>query len=241
MTSNYYIPLHEEPARRGLHSRLLKVFCVLSAISNLALLWLLTTTTNRPGCNISRDTPHLYSPADHVVRQKIVKFTRGVEDDIPIYERRPSDAVDAAWRDLWSVAQTRIPRSEAAKMPNRTWPLQREPGQYMFALDVFHQIHCLDVLRQQVHRGRGFNYTHVPISHVRHCIGAIRQALLCAADISPVVWQWSEERQLVEQRDDIVHVCRDFGQIWEWAAGRTFIAQDSDFRVYVEDDLDISS
>ncbi|KAF7358287.1 hypothetical protein MVEN_00878000 [Mycena venus] len=121
-------------------------------------------------------------------------------------------------------------------MPNRTWPLQREPGDYMFALDVFHQLHCLDVLRQQVHAG--YNYTLIPISHVRHCIGAIRQALMCSADISTVVWQRSEERQLAKQRDDIVHVCRDFDRIREWASMHTFVAQRSDFQVYVEDELE---
>jgi hypothetical protein len=64
---------------------------------------------------------------------------------------------------------------------------------------------------------------------------------MCSADISTVVWQWSEERQLAEQRDDIVHVCRDFDRIREWANRHTFVAQKSDFHVYVEDDLDVLS
>ncbi|KAJ7232530.1 hypothetical protein C8J57DRAFT_1729823 [Mycena rebaudengoi] len=169
--------------RREPHSRALKIFCVLSAIMNFASLWLLTTTRFSV-CNTVQDAPYLYSPAEHVVTYRIVKFSRGLADDIPIYERRPSPAVDEAWHELYSVAETRISKSEALKMPNRTWPLQREPGHYIFALDVFHQLHCLDVLRQQVHRG--YNYTRIPISHVRHCIGAIRQALMCSADITEV-------------------------------------------------------
>ncbi|KAF7344830.1 hypothetical protein MVEN_01644300 [Mycena venus] len=232
-----YMPL-DNGARRQPLSRALKVFCVLSAIMNFASLWLLTTTRHSV-CTTVQDTPYLYSPAENVVTHRIVKFSRGLADDIPIYERRPSPAVDAAWHKLYSVAETRITKSEALKMPNRTWPLQREPGHYMFALDVFHQLHCLDVLRKQVHPG--YNYTRIPISHVRHCIGAIRQALMCSADISTVVWQWSEERQLAEQRDDIVHVCRDFERIREWASRHTFVAQQSDFHVYVDDDLDVLS
>ncbi|KAJ7613517.1 hypothetical protein FB45DRAFT_938592, partial [Roridomyces roridus] len=75
-------------------------------------------------------------------------------------------------------------------------------------------------------------YPHVPISHLRHCIGAIRQALMCAADIPPIVWQWSEPRQLVEQRDDVVHMCRDFGSVRRWAedADRRFVSRMEDFR-----------
>ncbi|KAJ7301954.1 hypothetical protein DFH08DRAFT_723632 [Mycena albidolilacea] len=156
------------------------------------------------------------APAEDVVRHRIVKFTRGLGDDIPIYERRPSATVDEAWHELYSVAETRISKSEAMKMPNKTWPLRSKPGNYAFALDVFHQLHWLDMLRQQVHMGYN-NYTRAPISHVRHslrhCIGAIRQALMCSADISIVVWQWSEKRQVAEQRDDVLHVCRDFDRI----------------------------
>ncbi|KAJ6585763.1 hypothetical protein B0H19DRAFT_427383 [Mycena capillaripes] len=193
------------------------------------------------------------APAEHVVRHQIVKFSRGVGDDIAIYERRPSAAVGEAWEELYSgkippqypgpltdqrqrtVSETKIPRSEAMKLPNMTWPLQSEPGNYAFALDVFHQLHCLDMLRQQLHLRH--NYTRIPISHVRHCIGAIRQALMCSADISTVVWQWSAERQLAEQRDDVVHVCRDFDRIRDWASKHTFVFQPSDFNVYVEDGL----
>ncbi|KAJ7613509.1 hypothetical protein FB45DRAFT_938575 [Roridomyces roridus] len=100
------------------------------------------------------------------------------------------------------------------------------------------------MLRQRIHTstiaGRpspisdaNTTYPHVPISHLRHCIGAIRQALMCAADITPIVWQWSEPRQLVEQRDDVVHVCRDFGSVRRWAEDedRRFISRMEDFRV----------
>ncbi|KAF8125882.1 hypothetical protein K438DRAFT_2148221 [Mycena galopus ATCC 62051] len=59
------------------------------------------------------------------------------------------------------------------------------------ALEVFHQLHYLasDVLRQQLHPGH--NYTVQSPVHLRHCVGAIRQALMCYADTNPIVWQWS--------------------------------------------------
>jgi hypothetical protein len=37
----------------------------------------------------------------------------------------------------------KIPRSEAALLPNKTYPIKHEPGYYLAALDVFHQLHCL--------------------------------------------------------------------------------------------------
>ncbi|KAJ7779390.1 hypothetical protein DFH07DRAFT_910798 [Mycena maculata] len=233
----HYMRLDEEPRsiRREHSSRKLHLFCILSGLMNMGFLWLLTTHPRN--CLTSGHEPYIYSPAEHAVEHKIVKFTRGFADDIPIYERPPSPAVDEAWHELYSVAETKIPKSEAMRMPNRTWPIGRDPGNYMFALDVFHQLHCLDTLRKELHPGH--NYTHVSAPHLRHCIGAIRQALMCSADISTVVFQWSEKHQRALQRDDIVHVCRDFNRIRGWASEHTFVPQDTDFTVFVEDDLTV--
>ncbi|KAJ7256413.1 hypothetical protein C8J57DRAFT_1344653 [Mycena rebaudengoi] len=232
--SNYYVRLKGDsdgdPGR--LPWQKLRVFCIFSALLNLGLLWLLMA---RLDIGNTTNEPHIYSPAQDVIRYKITKFTRGVANDIPIYERRPSPAVDEAWTALYS-AQTKLPRSEALKMPNRTWPLPGEPGSYIFALDVFHQLHCLDYLRKQL--SPGYNHTQVSHSHVRHCVGAIRQALMCSADISTIVWQWSDKHQMAEQRDDIVHVCRDFDRIRDWAAERSFEG-DVDLSLYIENDLPV--
>ena len=37
----------------------------------------------------------------------------------------------------------KIPKAEAALLPNKTWPIANEPGYYLASLDVFHQLHCL--------------------------------------------------------------------------------------------------
>jgi hypothetical protein len=51
---------------------------------------------------------------------------------VPYYQAEPStDTV------------MKIPRSEAALLPNKTFPIGNEPGHYVAALDVFHQLHCL--------------------------------------------------------------------------------------------------
>ncbi|KAJ6559676.1 hypothetical protein B0H19DRAFT_1210243 [Mycena capillaripes] len=168
------------------------------------------------------------------VSHKLVKFTRGLAGDVPIYERRRSPAVDAAWEALYSVAQIKMPRSEAVNLPNRTWPLDPYPGYYTFSLDVFHQLHCLDTLRKELHPGK--NYTRAPAFHIRHCLGAIRQALMCSVDVTSVVWQWSDDLKSVEQRDDVVHVCRDYDRIRDWASQRTYPPEGFDETLYIVDD-----
>ncbi|KAJ7033579.1 hypothetical protein C8F04DRAFT_1260834 [Mycena alexandri] len=218
MPRHSYAPLQNSPVKQDLEGtyhpsprqRPRHIYLILSLILNIALLVVPIVghfRANRPVA--------IYSPAQSAVEYQVVKFTRGVEDDIPIYEQRPSPEVDEAWRQLYAFSETSVSRSEASQMANRTWPILGAPDHYLVALDVFHQLHCLDMVRQRLHPGH--NYTRLPMGHIRHCIGAIRQALMCAADISPVVWQWSDELQIADQRDDIPHVCRDYGKIQAWA------------------------
>ncbi|KAF7371496.1 hypothetical protein MVEN_00004200 [Mycena venus] len=137
----YYQSLDRASDKSGLHSsRRLQVLCTLLAILSLLLLLVIV---HRSGESPTHE-PYIYSPAEDFVSHKLVKFTRGLAGDVPIYERRRSPAVDAAWEALYSVAQIKMPRSEAVKMPNRTRPLDPHPGYYTFSLDVFHQLHCLN-------------------------------------------------------------------------------------------------
>ncbi|KAJ6542383.1 hypothetical protein DFH09DRAFT_1282617 [Mycena vulgaris] len=233
----YYQSLDRASEKSGLHSsRRLQVLCTLLAILNLSLLLLVIVHL---GGESPTHEPYIYSPAEDFVSHKLVKFTRGLSGDVPIYERRRSPAVDAAWEALYSVAQIKMPRSEAVKMPNRTWSLVPYPGYYTFSLDVFHQLHCLDTLRKELHPGK--NYTRAPAFHIRHCIGAIRQALMCSVDVTSVVWQWSDDLKSVEQRDDVVHVCRDYDRIRDWASQRTYPPEDFDETLYVVDDWDLDN
>nr|GAT43304.1 predicted protein [Mycena chlorophos] len=174
-----------------------------------------------------------YSPAQQAIEYKQLKFHRGLADDIPIYERRRSPEVDVAWEELYAYAASRIPHAEAVKMANTTWPILGEPGNYVIALDVFHQLHCLDMIRQELFPASHGNETRLSRTHLRHCIGAIRQALQCYADTTPVVWQWDAHFQEAIQRDDVVHTCRDFGRIQEWAKERS-MGLLPDLSVYIQ-------
>ncbi|KAJ7741199.1 hypothetical protein DFH07DRAFT_751173, partial [Mycena maculata] len=173
------------------------------------------------------------APAQHTIEYQTVKFHRGLGDDIPAYERPPSPEVDLAWGELYAYSASRVPKSEVVKMTNTTWPILHEEGNYVIALDVFHQLHCLDILRQQLELPAGHNYTRRSMPHVRHCTGVIRQALMCYADISPVVWQWSTRFKEAEQRDDILHTCRNFDRIQDWAKERS-MGLLPDLSVYLE-------
>ncbi len=79
--------------------------------------------------------------------------------------------------------------------------------------------------------------THLHRAHMAHCVGHVRQALMCNADITPIVWQWEEDAQLVRRKDDVPHTCKSFERIHQWAKERFEYVDDEDMKVFVSDDL----
>ncbi|KAJ6604236.1 hypothetical protein DFH09DRAFT_1122035 [Mycena vulgaris] len=226
------------------HKLVLRLFLVLIAVSfisvalNLATLylWLYSTGPFNP-----LFPQALYSPAQDVLEYKTVKFHSGFGSDLPIYDQQPSDEVDKAWAALYEFAYSKIPRNQAIRLANKTYPiLGDKPTTYMLALDVFHELHCLDEIRKAMYPDYypGLK-TGVGSSHMHHCLSSLRQSIMCTSDISTIVWQWSEKSQAAKERSDILHTCRDFSKLQAW--GKEHFAGDmQDMSIFIPDDLSIS-
>nr|GAT43649.1 predicted protein [Mycena chlorophos] len=181
----------------------------------------------------------IYSPAQSALSYKNIKFHSGFGADLPIFDQRPSDAVDDAWRGLYEFAYSKIPRSQAKLLVNKTYPVlgDDEPKTYMLALDVFHQLHCLDEMRKAMypdyypHTAEGIN-----TNHMRHCISSLRQSIMCTADITPIVWQWSVKLHAAKERSDVLHTCRDFDMLLDWSKEH-YGGEMQNMSIYIPDDL----
>ncbi|KDR68097.1 hypothetical protein GALMADRAFT_78990, partial [Galerina marginata CBS 339.88] len=167
------------------------------------------------------------APAQPIVEYEVKSFTPGREHKT-IYQGL-SEETDRAWGDLYNLTIMKIPRTEAVHLPNKTYPIHDEPGYYLGLLDVFHQLHCLASLR----RGLTF-WRHE--EHVSHCVDTIRQSLMCSADISVNVWQWSAELSAVVGYSTQAHTCRNFEKLRDWARSRRLLEW-IDTRLFVEDNL----
>lgn len=77
------------------------------------------------------------------------------------------------------------------------------------------------------------------LTHIDHCVDSIRQSLMCSADISPLVWQWKEEFQETKIRADVVHSCRDFESIRQWAVDHQ-MQDELDLKTHIKDDIVIA-
>lgn len=109
---------------------------------------------------------------------------------------------------------------------------------YVAQVDVFHQIHCLNVLRKEI----DFDYYYgadarlnatAPgarpadhAEHTRHCLHMLLQNLVCHADVGIVVHNWvrravpdQPRRPPAEPLADfnVIKKCRDFNALLVWA------------------------
>ncbi|KAF8983073.1 hypothetical protein BDQ17DRAFT_1261724, partial [Cyathus striatus] len=175
-------------------------------------------------------------PGNHLVEYFPVTFHTGYEENRPIYDKPPSKEVDDAWSSLYKYASIQISKSDAARLPNKTWPILTDSDRhYVSGFDVFHQLHCLDYIRKATHESH-YNLTNKDTT-VQYCISALRQSIMCTADLSAIVFQWSESRKRVIERADIVHSCRNFTKIYEWTIQNHFDMASLNLTAYVGDDI----
>jgi hypothetical protein len=102
---------------------------------------------------------------------------------------------------------------------------------YVGILEVVHQLHCLDLIRQYTWLLMG-GYGSPPGAlrssavgnrmHVDHCIETLRQTLMCHADVTPLLVRLDPESPTGTRADfSAHHKCRDFERVMafvdEWA------------------------
>ena len=129
------------------------------------------------------------------------------------FGERPSEEVDAAWDSLFPAHGGFFQHATIA--PKRS------------ALAVFHQLHCLNEVREglyamEVHNvkdedaanGSDNDHDHGSyLPHTRHCIDLMRQSLMCQPDLT------------IERKDEELggvtgfgteHQCIDWQQLLDW-------------------------
>ncbi|KAJ4465954.1 hypothetical protein C8J55DRAFT_462162 [Lentinula edodes] len=161
----------------------------------------------------------IYIPSEAAIDYELVKYHLGIGHDIEIYEKPPSPEVDAAWVELTKSSIARVPQSVAQKLPNETWPVPgtADAPEYIISPDVFHALHCLDLLRMKLYPDH--YSSKFPLNqkgHAEHCVGHIRQSLMCFGDMTTNVYQYSKNHGYAFLRTDVAHTCRDFEKLKSW-------------------------
>ncbi|OAA60884.1 hypothetical protein ISF_05923 [Cordyceps fumosorosea ARSEF 2679] len=173
----------------------------------------------------------IYSPAHSVVEYENIHFTGGLESERAVSKYRGSSKeVDDAWENLYNTAP----------LINASTRFSNDSNQYMVQLDVFHQLHCLNMLRQVLYPltyhldvTSGTQTAKSTIHHMEHCYEQLRQAIQCSSDLSTITWAWSRDKGRYVGNVHTMHTCRNFDKIHEWAE-ENMAKQELDFFGYVE-------
>ncbi|RAH46174.1 oxidase ustYa family protein [Aspergillus brunneoviolaceus CBS 621.78] len=188
------------------------------------------------------------APVNPLVEYETRTFYRSRGDNKSPFQGWPDDEKDRLWLESYhSGLFTYVDREAAMKLPNVTSRVA-EPGledQYMVVLDVFHQLHCLNFIRQAFYPeryGRSMYHKDGTLDYSAnlrlpdHCIDQVRQSLMCSADTSIIPVQWNDATKSMRPRVDTIHTCKKYDQLLEWTIGRNL----SDFRgaaLVVEDEV----
>lgn len=119
------------------------------------------------------------------------------------------------------VGVDRIPKSEADLLTNKTSPILQDPGYYVVILDVFHELHCLNMIRKRLYwdDSKPMPET-LSMVHMDHCIDNLRQSVMCSSDVTPISHAWYPKYEAVLPETGMMHTCRDFDAIRDWARER---------------------
>ncbi|KAE9409717.1 hypothetical protein BT96DRAFT_806673, partial [Gymnopus androsaceus JB14] len=165
------------------------------------------------------------APAHSALRYQVRWFNASFGTHLTEYEGPPSEALDEKWHDLYRYGISRIPASEAEKLVDKTVPIPEDEKHYIISLDVFHQLHCLNLVRKALYPDY---YPPSELSHLEHCVDIIRQAISCTIDLTPISWTWSEPQRATLPKMDGAHQCVDFENIQKWAYDHRMVTEFDD-------------
>ncbi|KAI1202570.1 hypothetical protein F5X97DRAFT_213795 [Nemania serpens] len=173
-----------------------------------------------------------WSPAASAVRYETQHFNLPPIAEGPFIGQ--GDDVDAQWDYISAIGDTMISHEEMIKLglnPNAslkiTDPRSGKPG-YRVAIEVFHQLHCLNLLRQNVHKDYYAPLggdTSAPLmdlrGHLDHCIDALRQFVMCQGDVGVFSFNYPFNDGDPWPDYSTPHTCRNFETIRQWAVDHT--------------------
>ncbi|ROW12401.1 hypothetical protein VMCG_00516 [Cytospora schulzeri] len=178
-----------------------------------------------------------YSPVASTVEYETVRFnlTPVVEGPFVGYGPEVDEAWDSIANDMGDqmISQNELDRLGLPRNSLKvTDPTTGKEG-YRAAVEVFHQLQCLNLLRQYVYKEYYVNvYSDIDRddeeglkAQIDHCLEAIRINLMCTADIGIFTFREFPEYDVQEGKSwpdfSAQHTCRNFDAIHQWAVDHT--------------------
>ncbi|KAG8164388.1 hypothetical protein KVR01_006306 [Diaporthe batatas] len=141
------------------------------------------------------------------------------------YTGPPSDDIERSWDDLMAAINFNVSGELASPVEGETF--HYPDGHYLLGLEVFHGLHCVNIMRRTVSSGAlHANSTmdnELWAKHVWHCLDYLRQYVQCNADLTPMFFEYigrssvnHDHSRNLALRKGTVHTCADFEGIHGW-------------------------
>ncbi|KAL9481123.1 hypothetical protein ACSS6W_005909 [Trichoderma asperelloides] len=170
-------------------------------------------------------------------------------DPMAIFAAPPSKEVDDAWSKVsrnMIFGLTRQDLLRLGKDPatavkySPDWNISNGEERYLGVLDAFHQVHCLNMLRQNLiinydyYWGKAFGFRPEAFRerHLSHCTSILLQNIMCHADLGVVTHVWREGNPVPWPDFGINRQCRDFGALMDFRDNTDIENSFDKFRFY---------
>ncbi|KAI0202339.1 hypothetical protein F4808DRAFT_458938 [Astrocystis sublimbata] len=198
---------------------------------SLSLTWLLASVASHPRYDISLGLDTELEPLKSQIEIQRRTFTGDLDWDengtlVRVskpgalkYVGEPTPEIDANWDRLIFGDAVDIRGDDAKTVEGTT--LQKPDGWWVLGIEVFHHLHCLNMLRKTLHMDYyGANERNMDsyTAHIEHCVDSLREALMCTSDLTPFPLVWNSKYRRPNFHFTVTeHTCRNFEKIRDWA------------------------
>ncbi|SMR58931.1 unnamed protein product [Zymoseptoria tritici ST99CH_1A5] len=164
------------------------------------------------------------------------------------YTAPPSEKVERAWADfgIW-LPHFILPKSLGPTFGlnnSHYWIPEETHGTegYPVVPEMIHQLHCLNSIRKSLYynheyyaekstqAGEEMDESFMK-AHLNHCVDALRERLLCLADVGVTPFLWRDEEGRTMPDFETEHKCHDHNAVISWWKDHAIPLKQSDVRV----------
>ncbi|KAI9036336.1 oxidase ustYa family protein [Aspergillus affinis] len=217
-------PLNENSLR--LYRRLSFHLVVTNTVTILFSFWILYLYREclQQGCKYQKPQYEIRGVAEIPVQWTTRKFRTGVEEGgLTDFIGGWNEHTNAAWDTILDAGLIKLTEDQAKRLPFNTTRNPQDPSTYVGALEVFHQLHCLNNIRHGYYVPEARDLVPEPgkllthAAYLDHCFDYLRQNIMCWSDTTISSLAWSTILDGYYPRFDPVKECLDFEQIHAWA------------------------
>ncbi|RAK95939.1 oxidase ustYa family protein [Aspergillus ibericus CBS 121593] len=222
---------------------------LLVLVCSVITLFVTVTLRSRPALDSERNAllkqTSAYSPLldEFDIPLKHVHSKTNFFDNSSIFSQLPSPEVDAAWEEITPLRRVYLTTEQVIKLgkdPSLTVRAKDHPDLHIGILNGMHELHCLNLIRQNLHRDYywpdGIRHP-AHWLHLYHCVNVVLNALTCAGNMDVVTFNWMETQEFPFFDFGINRVCRDWDRILEWQTNNLETATADSFRLGGEKEI----